>query len=513
MLYLTREEEIMFALRTLYTQAGYSPYHMNKFEEYDLYARNKDYLPSGQVITFTDPGGRLMAMKPDVTLSIVKNYREIPLQKVWYTENVYRSEHPGESFREILQTGLECMGNIQPDQICEVIRLAIESLECISEKAVLTLSSLDLISTLLDRMDLSDSDRELVLLYISHKSVHELRRLCTGEAGEALLKLLSLHGDPEETFELLEDLSYPQDAVAMLRKIVRDLNDSGLSGYIRFDFSLISDLKYYNGIVFKGFVQGIPGEVISGGQYDRLMQRMGHKARAIGFAVYLDRIGNSDSTGNTDRDWVNIALPKGRLGEKVYQMLAEAGFECPEINEENRKLVFENSEKHVRYFWVKPSDVAVYVERGAADLGICGKDILLEHRPDVYELLDLGIGKCRMAVAARENFTDNRQNVLRVATKFGNIASDYYNSLGREIDIIPLNGSIEIAPILGLSDVIVDIVETGATLRENHLMEFETIVPISARLISNRSAFAFKQDSIRKVQEGLHTIIQGGVDK
>ena len=199
------------------------------------------------------------------------------------------------------------------------------------------------------------------------------------------------------------------------------------------------------------------------------------------------------------KEMLNIALPKGRLGEKVYAMFKAAGFPCPSIEEQNRKLIFENEEVGVRYFWVKPSDVAIYVERGAADIGVAGKDILLEYRPKVYELLDLDVGKCRMAVAAPKGFRDDPTRTLRVATKFSHIARDHYAGQGRDIDIIHLNGSIEIAPILGLSDVIVDIVETGTTLRENDLEVIETIVPISARLIANTSSFKFKNEAIEKL--------------
>ncbi len=199
-------------------------------------------------------------------------------------------------------------------------------------------------------------------------------------------------------------------------------------------------------------------------------------------------------------EMLNVALPKGRLGEKVYDMFERAGFECPSIRETNRKLIFENPEKGVRYFWVKPSDVAIYVERGSADIGVAGKDILLEYEPDVYELLDLGLGKCRMAVAAKKDFRDDPSTTLRVATKFSNIAAAYYAGKCRDIDIIHLNGSIELAPILGLSDVIVDIVETGKTLLENDLAPFETIVPISARLIANKSSYKFKKTQIDTIK-------------
>ncbi len=196
---------------------------------------------------------------------------------------------------------------------------------------------------------------------------------------------------------------------------------------------------------------------------------------------------------------INIALPKGRLGERVYEMFERAGYECPAIKENSRKLIFENEQLGIRYFWVKPSDVTIYVERGAADIGVAGKDILVEYEPDVYELLDLGIGKCRMAVAAKRDFYDDGERTLRVATKFKKIATDYYAGICRDIDITKLNGSIEIAPILDLSDVIVDIVETGTTLKENDLEVKQTILDISARLISNKASFKFKNEAIKKI--------------
>ena len=200
---------------------------------------------------------------------------------------------------------------------------------------------------------------------------------------------------------------------------------------------------------------------------------------------------------------INVALPKGRLGKQVYGMFKEAGYECPSIEEKNRKLIFENEEKGVRYFWVKPSDVAIYVERGAADIGVAGKDILMEYGPDVYELLDLKCGVCKMMVAAEKGFRDDPEKTLRVATKFANIARNYYASKSRDIDIIKLNGSIELAPILGLSDVIVDIVETGTTLKENNLVVYEDIFPISARLIANKANFKFKSDEIESLVRSL----------
>ena len=208
------------------------------------------------------------------------------------------------------------------------------------------------------------------------------------------------------------------------------------------------------------------------------------------------------------KQWINIALPKGRLGEKAYAMLKASGYGCPSLEVPSRKLIFENPDTAVRYFWVKPSDVAIYVERGAADLGIVGKDILLEYQPQVYELLDLHMGCCHMAVAGQRDFRDPVGQTLKVATKFPNIARSYYSSQGRDIDIIHLNGSIELAPILNLSHMIVDIVETGTTLRENDLQVFEKIVPISARLIANIASYSFREADICAIGESLRKQVE-----
>ncbi len=205
---------------------------------------------------------------------------------------------------------------------------------------------------------------------------------------------------------------------------------------------------------------------------------------------------------------INVALPKGRLGDKAYALLARAGHPCPAMQEDNRRLTFENEAIGVRYFLVKPSDVAVYVERGAADVGIAGKDILLEYRPDVFELLDLGMGRCRMCVAGPKDFRDDPTQTLRVATKFPNIARAYYSAMSREIELIHLNGSIELAPLVGLSDVIVDIVETGKTLAENGLAPLAEIVPISARLIANKASFRFKGDALRALCADVERTMQ-----
>ncbi len=202
-------------------------------------------------------------------------------------------------------------------------------------------------------------------------------------------------------------------------------------------------------------------------------------------------------------NYINIALPKGRLGDKVYGIFESLGYGCPAIREENRRLIFEDEKNQVRYFWAKPSDVAIYVERGAADVGVAGRDILLEYEPDVYELLDLGIGRCRMAVAGMKGQRPSTRRTLKVATKFPHIAHDFYAARSQDIDIVKLNGSIEIAPVLGMTDVIVDIVETGKTLRENGLEVYEEIFPISARFVANKASYKFKTAQIDEMRRRL----------
>ena len=521
---LQEDEKIIFALRELFSDYGYSPYRRSKFEEYDLYARNKDFLVSDNVITFTDTNGKLLALKPDVTLSIIKNSKDDPeqTQKLFYNENVYRVSKGTGSFREIMQIGLECFGNIDSDALCEVITLACRSLATFSENAVLEISNLDIIQAVLSSSGLSKEGISKAYTYLNDKNIDELEKLCikeniSADSKNRMSRLFKINGSIEDVLleirNIVSQVSTDDSSdIEEFLSILEVLKRLDVSSLITIDFSVTADINYYNGIVFNGFIKGAPEAVLSGGQYDRIMKKLGRRSKAIGFAVYLDAVERAVdlevSEKEAEKPFLNVALPKGRLGEKVYAMFAQAGFECPSILEENRKLIFENNDAKVRYFWVKPSDVAIYVERGAADVGVCGKDIIEEYTPEIYELLDMNMGKCRMAVAGPKEFQDDTEKSLRVATKFSNIARNYYQGKGRDIDIIHLNGSIEIAPILGLSDVIVDIVETGTTLKENNLSVLEEIMPISARLISNRASYEFKGELIRNLTKKLADIIE-----
>lgn len=513
---LKPEERAVFALRSAFEKSGYAPFKMSRFEEYDLYGRNKDFLVSDSVITFTDTDGKLMALKPDVTLSIIKNAKidRDGKFKAYYNENVFRVSPRTHRFSEFMQVGLECIGALEKEDKAEVVSLALESLSLLGANFALSISHMGLISSALERAKLSPDGKEAAMAALKAKSVHEIERLAAGSDGDfsLLLALAEAGGSIGNAAERLKALDLDdgaKSAVNELESLFAALSGSPYEERLKIDFSAAGDMNYYNGIVLTGHLEGVPDAVLSGGSYDNLLHRMGKNGKAIGFAVYLDALESASEVADSpdadnERRFINIALPKGRLGEKVYSMFAAAGYECPSINDPGRKLIFENAEKGVRYFWVKPSDVAIYVERGAADVGVAGKDILLEYEPDVFELADLATGKCRMCVAGPKDFADDASKTLKVATKFANIARSYYSSLGREIDIIKLNGSIEIAPILGLSDVIVDIVETGSTLRENDLEVKSEILPISARFIANKTSFAFKGDLIGKMAQKLN---------
>ncbi len=303
---LKNEEIAIFKLRQLYGKYGYSQYKMSKFEEYDLYVRNKDFLVSDSIITFTDTNGKLLALKPDVTLSIIKNTKDEKntVNKVYYNENVYRISKGAHSFKEIMQSGLECIGDIDNYNIYEVLMLACESLKSISEDCVLDISNLGILSDVIENINISEGNRKNVLKCASEKNTHEIARICAEEEipeqkANALKKLISTYGTPEKVIEIIKnELSefIEKKKIDDLSAIINALIENGYGDMIRIDFSVINDMNYYNGIVFKGFINTIPTGVLSGGQYDKLMQKMGRKTGAIGFAVYLDMLERFNET-------------------------------------------------------------------------------------------------------------------------------------------------------------------------------------------------------------------------
>lgn len=516
---LRREEKVALQLRALFEKNGYRLFRMGSFEEYDLYLQNKPFLTGEDIITFTSADGRLMALKPDVTLSIVKNTREGETKKVYYTESVFRRSRQTGDYREINQMGLEFIGGESGADETEVLCLAAQSLAAIGESA-LDVSHMGIIEAVLALFNTEES-RAQAQKALQTKSAHNMRAACQSaglankitENLSALAVLSGRYGDvlPKAKM-LLSGIEGAGDILNCLEQLFEKTQKAAPDVKLRVDFSILNDADYYNGLIFQGYINGISREVMAGGRYDNLLQRFGKKQCAVGFALYLDTISQlkqkeGEGRKSNETEWLNVALPKGRMGEKVYKLFEEAGLSCKGVLEESRKLVFEDEESRVRYFLVKPGDVDIYVEHGAADIGVVGRDVLLESGADVLELYDLKLGACRLAVAGMNGFVEDPARPLRVATKYPAVARAYYAQKSRAVEIIKLHGSIELAPILGLSDVIVDIVETGSTLKENNLSVFEDVEPSSARLIANRAAWPFKENSIRTLLERLDEIL------
>lgn len=507
---LRPEEQLALKLRKLYRDHHFKPYHLSSFEEYDLYNQAKNYLNDAEVITFTGGDGRIMALKPDITLSIVKNTPNQEVRKVYYDEDVYRHDRQNEEYLRIHQIGLEYIGEIHKTQEVEVLALAIKSLS-FAGNGVLDLSHMGVLQAVCTHFP-----RELeeqVIQAIQQKSGHQLQQLAkkaglSVERRQALADFMTLSGEFEAIYPKALEILQLFDGTAPLEELysrvasLKEQQEIPKNVTLRLDFSIVNDTAYYSGLLFQGFIESTQQPFLFGGRYDTLLQRQGKKQSGIGFGITLKRNGNRfEETPDIQNNLLRIALPKGRMAEKTYQLLVQAGLASENIFEENRKLIVEDIEKNLQFFLVKPSDVAIYVEHGVADLGVIGKDVLDESQPSVYELLDLKMGACRLCIAAHDTFQIENKHHLRVATKYPRVTRQYFASKGQSVELIRLHGSIELAPLLGLSDVIVDIVETGTTLKENELKVIGEISESSARLIANASSLRFKDELIQEFLE------------
>ncbi len=302
---LKTEERIMYTLRSLYHKSGYTPFKMSRFEEYDMYVRNKNFMGGSKIISFTDLSGRLLALKPDVTLSIIKNYKKNGgVSKVYYNENVYRPDNATHEIKEIMQSGIECMGDIGAVEECEVLLLAIKSLEAISDNYILDISSVGIVTGLLNAAGVNESVKKSIIKLLGAKNTAALRTLCeengVGSAiSDIMIKLCEISGDAQTAIEALEKLCINRemmDALSDLKALVSSISRYGKAENLQLDFSIIDDTNYYNGVVFRGYVDKLPGSVLSGGRYDNLLKAMGKDGGAIGFAVYSDMLERIDET-------------------------------------------------------------------------------------------------------------------------------------------------------------------------------------------------------------------------
>lgn len=505
-------------LTKLFRGKGYEEISTPEVEYYDLFLQSGNPIPQEALLKIVDRSGKLMVMRPDCTAPIARvactKLKNSPLpQRLYYNETVFRSgaAHRGGS-SEIPQCGIELLGagGLQAD--VEAVSLAVEALETVCPQGFrIELGHAGLFRALADQMEMPTA------------KVEEMRKLVEGKHFAALDEFLAPYRDKSaygllsklsrlfggvEVLDEAEGLIGPRPELNYLRELYGVLKAAGCGESVRFDLGLVHQIDYYTGLVFRGYAKGAGAPVLSGGRYDNLLGAFGRPAPAIGFAVYVDLV-SSDTPIQPSDTRLRIALTKGRLQDKTVALMEKVGIDCAPAKDPGRRLVHELPNYPLDAVLAKAPDVITYVEHGVCDLGVVGKDTILERgESPFYEVLDLGFGKCRFALAVKEG-TDfyGTYKTRRIASKYPNVARKFFEDKGMDVEIIKIEGSVELAPILGLADAIVDIVETGATLRENGLIPIEDVAPVSARLIVNTAAMKLKKaailDFIRKCQTGL----------
>lgn len=503
------------ALMSIFKKEGYRQIKTPAFEYFDLFTESDNSMNTQDMYKLIDSSGKLMVLRPDATIPIARmiatQYKHSDGDvKLTYLTEVFRSAdfRAGEK-REFKQAGIEYFGASSPEVDANIITTAVNALNN---------AGFDELKTELGDAGYFNGFTEALRVcegFNSNELMNELKELVETKnipglfefttkhnmpdaLSAVLLRIPLLYGDIDKVLEKAYILSLNDQMKAAVENLrnIRDVlgKDFSLSA----DMGLVSRLEYYSGMLFKIYLKNTGVIVGSGGRYDKLMNRFGKEISAAGFGLNVDTLYESLQNVNHNEKCITIALGKGRLADITIEKLSASGIIFPEYNKQSRKLIFNDATGRFRIIFVKAVDVGIYVEKGACDIGIIGKDTLLESGSDVFELLDLGYGKCSFAIAAPKGFSYDTGKKLIVATKYPNIATSYFAGFGRSIEIIKINGSVELAPLVGLSDVIADIVETGTTLKENGLTVIEKIADISARLIVNRAALKTKDSEISK---------------
>ena len=507
--------------RNVFSEYGYKMVQTPTFEFFDVYntaTPNK----AESMFKFFDVNGRMLALRPDFTTSIARLAATKPVGeetpvKLCYSGSAFRNDEAFSQARqsEFSQVGIELMGDCSTDADAEVIEVAIKTLDKVGMKSFRI--DIGQVAYFMEVAKQANLDAE---------QTDKLRRLINDKdfvAIEQLLDTMELQEDIKQIFtdmptqfgsadvidEAMAQKGIGEDAKAALenlKEIYKILKDKGLEEYISIDLGMVPHLDYYTGMIFKGFTFGVGFPICSGGRYDNLMEKFGRDMPATGAAIGVERLMAAlhdekamakEETSHSE--YVTVALAKGRLAELSIDIFEKLGFDVAQMREKSRKLIFTDENRKFRFILVKASDVPTYVEYGAADIGVVGKDTLLESGKDLYEVLDLGFGACKMAVAGPAKMRGKLEgrNIMRVASKYPDIAREYFHGVkGQTVDIIKLNGSVELGPLVGLSDVIVDIVESGKTLIENGLEVLEDICPLSARMVVNRVSMKLHREEI-----------------
>ena len=516
--------ELQQLLYHVLAERGYQGIETPTFEFFDVFSREVGTVPSRELYKFFDKEGNTLALRPDMTPSIAR-----AVSKYFHDETPIRLCYMGNTFinydkyqgrlKETTQLGAELMGEESVSADVELLSVLVEALKAAGlEEFQVSVGQVEFFKALLKEAGIGSEAEESLRRLISDKNRFAAEELLADyelspKLRETFLEMATLSGSAEalEKARALTDNPEALKALGRLEDIYRGLKEKGFEKYISFDLSMLSKYNYYTGIVFRAYSYGYGEPVAKGGRYDTLLSHFGRELPAVGFAIVVDQLQRAlnsseirkEAAGPEGTRYLTFALTKGRLAKKTLELLEQVGITCEEMKDpDSRKLIFVNDELKLKFFLAKGPDVPTYVEYGAADIGVVGKDTLVEEGRKMYEVLDLGFGKCRMCVcgpaSAREKLAHQEQ--IRVATKYPDIAKDYfYNQKHQTVEIIKLNGSIELAPLVGLSEVIVDIVETGSTLRENGLEVLEEIMPLSARMVVNQVSMKMEAERITKL--------------
>ncbi|MCI9251123.1 MAG: ATP phosphoribosyltransferase regulatory subunit [Lachnospiraceae bacterium] len=524
--------ELQQQLYQMLAKEGYQGIETPTLEFFDVFSREVGTVPSRELYKFFDREGSTLVLRPDITPSIARAaakyfHHETPIRLCYMGNTFINYDKYLGRLKESTQLGAELMGDGSVKADVEMLSLLIKSLkEARLSRFQVSIGQVMFFKSLLKEAGIDSETQKRLRRLISDKNRFGAEELLSewelpNELRSLFLEMTTLSGGPEviERAKSLTGNEEAREALDRLKQIYEGLKELSLENYVSFDLGMLSKYNYYTGIIFQAYSYGYGEPIVKGGRYDTLLSHFGRELPAVGFAIVIDQLMRAvERSERVDKDpvsqkerYLTIALTKGRLAKKTLELLEQAGITCEEMKDpSSRKLIFVNHEQKLKFFLAKGPDVPTYVEYGAADIGVVGKDTLAEEGRKMYEVLDLGFGKCRMCVCgpagAREKL--NHQEQIRVATKYPDIAKDYfYNRKHQTVEIIKLNGSIELAPLVGLSEVIVDIVETGSTLRENGLEVLEEIMPLSARMVVNQVSMKLEHERITGLIRELQAVL------
>jgi ATP phosphoribosyltransferase len=517
-------EVIRKKVEKVFKSEGYKQISTPTFEYYDLFSGIDMSIDKDEMYKIIDSNGKILVLRPDATIPIARmvatNHKYLNGNiKLMYLTNVFRSsDFRALGKREFIQAGVEYFGNPSLEADAQVIETSIKALVESGFKQIrIELGDAKFFDGLVDELSdtIDKNTKNAIRKLIESKNYPELSVMLDGmnidlAHKKILLELPFLYGEFNSIINRAKDLAINEkmlSAVNDLTEIYSIIKANSLDEYIFLDLGLVNHLNYYSGMMFKIYLQNTGKIAGGGGRYDGLMEKFGKKIPAIGFGLNMDVLYEAKGISNKADGTISIAIGKGRLAEFAITKLNEMGIIFPDYKKESRKLIFFDSTGKIKIIFVKSQDVDIYVEKGACDLGVSGKDVISENNSDIYEIIDLKFGICKFAVAAPKGFKMVPHKKIRVATKYPNVAKAFYEKKGEPIEIIKINGSVELAPIVGLSDVIVDIVQSGKTLKENGLEIIEDISYVSARLIANKVSLKTKQEEMTKIISSFRRII------